>query len=230
MPSIGRLKAWFGSGGYGLAVVTGWRGLVVVDWDNVCKMTRWQCSLTRGVYASVVLTYAVHTRNGFHFYFFTDEQPHNWHGDGVDVKAAGGYVLAPPSIHPSGHRYEAIGKPSDIQRISHIRDLLPQYKEPTPIMPITDDYDRAWRAVGGGNNYAQVALAGELDRLAQAGQGERNNTLCRCAFSLGQLMADLDRAAVDRELLAGALAVGLSEQEARATIESGLTAGEASPR
>lgn len=234
MPSITRLKAWFGGGGYNLAVVCGWRGLAVVDWDDVDEMCLWQTQLLLRNYTLYTLatrtTYMVRTRSGFHLYLFTNEQLHNWHGDGVDVKVAGGYVVAPPSIHPSGFQYQAVGSPADIQRISSIRELLPQYKEPKPIIPIIDDYDRAWRATGGGNNYAQVALAGELDRLAQARQGGRNNTLCRCAFRIGQLLADLDRTVVKRELLAGALAIGLPEWEARATIESGLTAGEANPR
>jgi len=230
MPSIARLEAWFGSGGYSIAAICGWRGLVVVDWDDINKAGTWFKQLPRLTSTIIATTYRVRTRNGYHLYFFVDEQPRNWHDDGVDVKAAGGYVLIPPSIHPSGHRYKAIGNPSDIQRISNIRVLLPQYKEPAPPMPIIDDYDRAWRGTGGGNNYAQVALTGELDRLAQARQGERNNTLCRCAFSLGQLLTDLDRAVVEHELLAGALAVGLPEQEAWATIESGLAAGEANPR
>jgi len=231
MPSIARLKAWFNSGKYGLAVITGWHGLVVVDWDDEVAMWNWLMSLCPLSRLFPVNTYRVRTRNGFHFYLFVNEQPRNWHGDGVEIKSSGACVNHPPSIHPSGHKYEAVGVPSDIRRIRNVEELrLPQYQRPPPAMPVVDDYDRAWRSVGEGSEYAQAALAGELDRLAQARQGERNNVLCRGAFSLGQLLADLARAAVERALLAGAFAIGLPEHEARLTMVSGVVAGEANPR
>lgn len=233
MPTVQKLKAWFGSGGYGLAVVTGWRGLAVIDWDDTAKMWSWALALSPLKYLSPTRTYKVETRNGCHFYFFVDEPCHCWHGDGVDVKAAGGYVLAPPTIHPSGHQYQALGRPSNIQRIESIKDQLPDYEpKPAPRPPAIDDLDRAWRNAGGGDAYAQAALQGELDRLIKAQEGNRNHTLCRCAFVLGQLVArgDLDRTVVEHDLRAVAQAIGLTKREALATIASCIAGGEANPR
>jgi hypothetical protein len=49
---------------------------------------------------------------GLHFYFSTAEPiPGGKVAEGIDLKAAGGYVVAPPSLHPSGRLYEvAIGE------------------------------------------------------------------------------------------------------------------------
>lgn len=80
--------------------------------------------------------------------------------------------------------------------------------------------------------YASKALGQELDTLRRATNGQRNDTLNRAAFNLGQLAAGgaLDQATVEDDLLTAALAVGLGEHEARRTIKSGLDAGAASPR
>ena len=47
-------------------------------------------------------------RGGYHIYFKSDFEVRNRAGivDGVDVRGEGGYVVAPPSIHNNGHRYE----------------------------------------------------------------------------------------------------------------------------
>ena len=98
----------------------------MVDWDDALAYSGWMASLN-GSYSLVARTYRVKTRRGFHFYFRCQDVQ-CWHGDGVDVKAAGGYVLADPTIHPSGHQYRGIGSVGNIQRIQAIEDLLPDYR------------------------------------------------------------------------------------------------------
>lgn len=56
-------------------------------------------------------TLVIRTGRGVHVYFrYKDGEPHNQSGTTnygkVDVRANGGYVVAPPSIHPSGKQYE----------------------------------------------------------------------------------------------------------------------------
>jgi len=126
LPTRDELKFWFGATGYGIAVITGHRGLVIVDWDDMRKCSRWLSSLN-GAALPVLSTYHVETSRGYHFYFFCDEECRMWKGDGVDVKASGGYCLCPPSIHPSGHHYQNIGNISDIERIDSLLSLLPEY-------------------------------------------------------------------------------------------------------
>ena len=82
------------------------------------------------------------------------------------------------------------------------------------------------------SRYAAAALRGELDRVLDAPVGQRNHTLNTAAFALGQLVATgliPDTLAVDA-LAHAARATGLGQQEAAATIASGLTAGARHPR
>ena len=80
--------------------------------------------------------------------------------------------------------------------------------------------------------WAKAALRGELQRLEQAPPGQRNNTLNRVAFRLGQIIAggQLDEAEVEHLLIDSAVSIGLGEREAVATVHSGMHAGEAEPR
>jgi hypothetical protein len=80
--------------------------------------------------------------------------------------------------------------------------------------------------------YAAAALDRELDAVARAAEGQRNDQLNRSSFALGQLVAGgaLDRTDVEALLEATASAIGLAEREARATIKSGLNAGAHEPR
>jgi putative DNA primase/helicase len=80
--------------------------------------------------------------------------------------------------------------------------------------------------------YAEVAFESELQRVRNAREGVRNDTLNKAAFALGQLVGAgvLDEATVEHELTNAALACGLDEKEARKTITSGLRAGMAQPR
>ena len=81
--------------------------------------------------------------------------------------------------------------------------------------------------------YAQAAFNDELARLQKARQGNRNHTLNRAAFSLGQLVGSgaLDRQEVESRLLAVAVNIlALSERESDRTIKSGLESGLKFPR
>ncbi len=80
--------------------------------------------------------------------------------------------------------------------------------------------------------YARRAFDEEVQAVARAIEGKRNDTLNRAAFSLGQLVAggELDAGEVEAALLTAARQAGLTEQEARATIKSGMQAGAREPR
>jgi hypothetical protein len=86
--------------------------------------------------------------------------------------------------------------------------------------------------VGGYHPYVAGALYGELDKLAGARQGVRNNTLNEVAFSLGQFVQAglLQRSEVEALLSSAALSIGLGELETRRTIRSGIEAGIRHPR
>ena len=129
MPRLRDLETWFDSGRYNIAVLCGWRGLVVLDFDDLDVYYRW---IDATPYPG---TYQVATARGIHMYYYCQEETECTHGKGWDVKAAGGYVVGVPSIHPSGHCYYAFldSRPSEIATIQSIWSLV---EKPDPPMPL----------------------------------------------------------------------------------------------
>jgi hypothetical protein len=96
---------------------------------------------------------------------------------------------------------------------------------PPPRAPVT-------YSTGNGGAYAQRALEAECERVSGAQPGERNHTLNRAAFSLGQLVAGgaLEQDEVVHALSLAAHQAGLDDLETRRTIASGLKGGSEQPR
>lgn len=140
LPTVQELKSWF-TMNRNIAVITGWRGLVVIDFDVMSAYdTFLQISPTSKLFQN---TYTVKTARGVHSYFFVQQSVKNSHIGKIDIKAAGGFVIAPPSIHPSGSRY-SVSKENSIQSVEKLTDILPvemQLTENTPSYstPYNDD-------------------------------------------------------------------------------------------
>jgi hypothetical protein len=151
---------------------------------------------------------------------------------GVDWRGKGGYVVASPSVHPSGAVYgwkcgednPAFGANAPIRPApAWLLDLLDR-QPATALLPNGRPTSTS--------AYGRRALEAECGRLALAPEGQRNHTLNAAAFALGQLVAAsvLDVTEVVDALLTAARRCGLSEMEARRTIASGLRSGARSPR
>ncbi|MCK9496817.1 MAG: DNA primase, partial [Dehalococcoidia bacterium] len=86
--------------------------------------------------------------------------------------------------------------------------------------------------LGRPRGYVATALERELDAVATAAPGTRNDSLNRASFNVGTLVDSygLDLRGVADALLAAALHAGLDDREARAAIRSGLHAGRQHPR
>ena len=154
------------------------------------------------------------------------------------------HSILPPSHHYSGKVYQwAHGMPDQAPALVGIARVLAAFytvarlkeRQQPSKTALVDEAPSAPRPAGNGGRYspyAQTALDQELDELARASKGTRNEQLNRAAYSLGQLVgADLlDRADVESQLEATALAIGLGDREAAATIHSGLDAGQKTPR
>jgi len=154
---------------------------------------------------------------------------------GVDVRADGGYVVAPPSVHPSGRRYAWRSECSLAEAPSWLLDLA--RKKPTITQQALAKVRLARMAVSPGN-YGAAALQAEIAALAGAPQGQRNHALNRAAFSLAQLVGggELDQQIVIDGLLHACERNGLLSdpddglRKCERTIESGMTAGMQQPR
>ena len=148
-------------------------------------------------------------------------------GPGLDIRGDGGYVIAPPSRHRSGGLYAVVSQPTGLPDMPEW--LLDLVRPPAPA-PRRARAERADPARG--TAWARAALEGELRELHGADEGNRNNTLNRVAYRLGQIVGAglLEEQAVEQMLVDGGLAVGLREREAAETTRSGLRAGEQKPR
>ena len=94
---------------FNLAIATGAvSGIFVVDIDGLdAEVELRRLEAEHGGFPSTVEAI---TARGRHVYFRSPETPVRNSASkiapGIDVRGDGGYVLAPPSIHPSGRRYE----------------------------------------------------------------------------------------------------------------------------
>ncbi|MCC6419518.1 MAG: AAA family ATPase [Gemmataceae bacterium] len=82
------------------------------------------------------------------------------------------------------------------------------------------------------DTYVKAAVQAEVQAVTNAPVGERNTQLNKSSFNLGTLIGAgvLSAADAGTTLLNAALAVGLTAEESRATIRSGLNAGTLKPR
>jgi hypothetical protein len=203
--------------------------LVIVDVDGTHGRTT--LAELEQTHEPLPRTLTAGTGQGAHLYFHAGEHrvanSVGRLGAGLDVRGRGGYVVAPPSLHAGGHRYRWTTRRLPAPLPSWLAELLTPAAPPPRRTALPDPTfgDRRRR-------YFAAALRGELADIAAARLGTRNDTLNRSAFRLGQLAAaghgSLEE--LSGALLAAALTAGLTDPESRATINSGLRAGQRHPR
>jgi hypothetical protein len=212
--------------------------LVVIDLDGVEAVAAF-CQR----FPHLIDTYTVTSGsgNGAHLYFRPEILPPTTRvtgtsGGNVELRANGCYVVAPPSIHPSGKPY-TIARPLPIMRLHELGDVVDWIKRLIAIkhggqMPAPAGKHRP--PVTNVSARAQAALRYESANVRAALPGTRNNTLNRAAFKLGQLVGagEISRSEVENALhaAAGALAATDGEMTVTRTIRSGLEAGIRNPR
>lgn len=132
LPSNTELVKWFPAPLHNIALITGWNNLVVIDFDNMFAFECWYSLFP-------IDTYMVKTNRGMHVYLRVQQPVTNYHGELLDIKANGGYVLIPPSVHPSGYIYQ-VYRDQPILEIEQLSSVLPEELMPAPkastILPI----------------------------------------------------------------------------------------------
>jgi len=149
-----------------LAVVCGWvsgdgngRSLVVLDFDELSsyeKFARANLELVRS-------TWVCKTAKGYHVYLRAPGPVKTTRMPGGDVKGEGGYVVAPPSIHPDGPAYTWANKPGAIAEVDDLAALIQaETSEPKAAAEIPG------RIPAGERNTTLTRMAGKLRRIGQS--------------------------------------------------------------
>jgi len=128
LPQDIELQHWFAGNLHNIGLVVGWNNLVVIDFDNLNVYQKWLLwTAKRGGYTEYLAsnTYQVRTARGIHIYIYLPHREQNRKLPGVDIKANGGYVLIPPSIHPSGLQYQEINPNAPILMVEALSDIIP---------------------------------------------------------------------------------------------------------
>lgn len=175
----------------------------------------------------------------------------------VDVKAAGGYVVAPWSWtaesatsrqgwYRTVHGFTTIDTARvDIDwnvhdaRLAALRLDLPTL--PSWLTSLTADkpavqLDRWGRlarrlsAPRASSGYFDAALAKACDTVAAAPEGQRNHVLNREAYAIAGFIPHLDETTIRDALTSAAAASGLDGQEIAATLASAIKRGKSHPR
>ena len=179
----------------------------------------------------------VRTGGGGWHYYLAPTGLGNVHPRGlehVDWRGRGGYVVAPPSRHASGHPYQWVaGRDLDTPP-GQVPSVLLERLQPRQLQRPTGPDQLPTAADGSGDRYARAALAQELARVAAAPVGQRNRQLWESTRNLYNLVATgaLDQREVDQGLLAAADRCGLLAEEprqTRRTLASGRQVGLAHP-
>jgi putative DNA primase/helicase len=199
--------------------------LLVVDEDRLGALDE----LAAEAHETIPVTGLVKTASGKHYYFRqpVEQRIRNTAGKlapGIDTRGEGGYVVAPPSIHPSGSVYEWLAHVDAVVLPAWIAQRLIRSQPERKPMPDLNLF--------GTTAYGKAALDEEISNVALAAEGTRNDSLNRAAFALGQLVAggEVDQSDAWRSLQAAADSAGLPTVEAGKTIRSGFQAGLEDPR
>jgi hypothetical protein len=163
----------------------------------------------------------------------------------IELRSTGHASVAPGSTHPSGEavRWDDDGEPATIDPeelvaacealARAVRDRLGEGPDDGPAPAVTRPTP-PWSPPGPGDTtkYGRAALNAEAAKVAATPEGARNTTLNAAAFAIGTLVGggEVDRHEAEAVLGDAASACGMEEHEARATMKSGLDAGQAEPR
>lgn len=226
-----------------IGLPAGANGLAMIDVDpghggddTLATLAAW-CTEKHGI--DLMATHAVRSGSGGLHLYFRDRlgdvksTRRAFGAPGVDTRGRGGYVVAPPSLHASGNRYEAMPHPNGIAQWPAVLTRLINMSRPAAA-PAPDGADRPVTAAAGHSAWARAALARECESLrgmTQSGSG-RNDALNIAAYKMGRRVGAgmLNEAETRAALIAAASGwQGHTAREIEATVASGLRAGIAKP-
>ena len=247
-----RSKAYW-SECHGVALVNGFGGWVNIDIDSRAKTDAATPPVPRAVAEEFLAALGLladypwlvaSPTGGWHLYAIVDSldietgKLDRLHAhpavDHVELRYTGHYTALPGSMHPNGKLYawanaEPTTSPVHVDGallLAAYLNLTQAKQKPAAPARTTASSTSSHSA------YVAKAVADECARVSAALVGSRNDTLNNAALALGELVGAgvLSETEAEAALLSAALACGLDESSALATIHSGMTKGKSQPR
>lgn len=195
-------------------------GLYVVDLDGPDAIAAWaELAVDDGAWIA-------RTGNGeHHVYALADPLPStHWKvARGIDTRGDGGYIVAPPSLHRTGRRYQWIRQSAQLPALPDFVRAAVTPTLATPTAPASITY-------GATTSYGRGVLQNACRRIREAGKGTRNSTLNDEAFLVGQFVAGGE---IDPIGVAAVLEESSTDEDrkkVRTTVARGLRDGGNYPR
>ena len=161
---------------------------------------------------------------GWHLYYrhpggrFAANLDHHGH-QGIDIKADGGYVVAPPSIHPDTRQpYRWIGDRPVIEMppplVAACRPIAPPAAPAATVTPLTN---------GRGISSPAALLQAHLTAVDQAAEGGRRTTLYGAARGVARMVAA--GAITERDAYTALYDAGVRAQQIHRDIHAAIVGG-----
>lgn len=162
-------------------------------------------------------------------------------GHGIDLRSDRQQIAVYPSRHKSGKLYRwdsDVSTTTIAEAPDWLIKLVADHEE--PVAPLTPEQIEEFKrqhaelreSGTGARRYVEVAMDNEANKVLNAGEGQRNGTLNKAAYSLGRFIPTglLTESEVYQRLAEAAAAIGLDSHEANATIRSGIAGGMRKPK
>lgn len=219
LPTAEAIRGWWEQWpGANVGITTGHlSGVVAIDIDDPNGFMQLQAE-----HGTLPDTAVIETGNGEHLLFRSPAAslPNSVKklAPGIDVRGEGGLIVAPPSLHYSGKRYEWAVKLRPAALPSWVPELLKQSKleqQPEVVKDKTTPY-------------GQAVLNGELAKVVQAPSGAHNDTLFQSAVRVYELVkaGHIDRVSATEALMRAAMPRA-PQHEAESTLRSAWNRAEA---
>lgn len=166
LPTDAEMEQFFGNSNNNIAIITGKvsGNLTVIDCDSEQRFKELAPIIEQkqGIGDIYALTPVVKTGKGYHIYFRTKQLMKSQKFPRLDIKSEGGYVIAPPSLHPNGSRYQFLNQ------------KLPRIKTINSLEDIGIDISQRLELPRNQPNWVTQTLQG-------VSEGQRNDTCLRLA-------------------------------------------------
>jgi len=162
MATAEELAEWFDGTDNNVGIVTGkLSNLTIVDCDSEAAIQLFTDRCIEHDREDALDTYGVVTPKGRHFYYDFVPDSKNFQSckewPGIDLRSEDGYVVAPPSIHPSGAAYVLHGEPDALKRPAPLWLMAPR-------RVLAPELDEAGKVGVGERHPYLISLAGTMRR------------------------------------------------------------------